>query len=106
GHQMMPGACFAKCTTCWPVPLPTSTTSPDLPARNFCSTAQIGAWLRWNAAASSRPSGSTGRPSLPNSTTYSAIAASPENRRGSETPEASLQFATIDIFQHLQQAQC
>ena len=72
GHQMMSGVWRAKSTTCWPVPLPASTTSPDLPARNFCSTAQIGAWLRWNAAASRRPSGSTGRPSLPNSTTYSA----------------------------------
>ena len=39
---MMSGEWLAKCTTCWPVPLPASTTSPDLPARNFCSTAQIG----------------------------------------------------------------
>src|SRR6202051_3822605 len=57
-----------------PSPLPPSSTSPVLPARNFSKTAEIGAWLRWNAAASSRPSGSTGRPSLPNSTTYSATA--------------------------------
>src|SRR5215207_11287513 len=106
GHQVISGVSVAKCTTCWPVPLPASTTSPDLPARNGCSTAQMGAWLRWNAAASSRPSGSTGRPSLPNSTTYSAITASPENRCRSENAKASLQFATIDLFQHLQQAQC
>ena len=36
GHQVMSGVCRAKCTTCWPVPLPASSTSPDLPARNFC----------------------------------------------------------------------
>src|SRR5258708_6387241 len=29
----MPGLCRANSTTCWPVPLPTSSTSPDLPAR-------------------------------------------------------------------------
>ena len=42
GHQVMSGVWRAKSTTCWPVPLPASTTSPDLPARNCCSTAQIG----------------------------------------------------------------
>src|ERR1700733_5786978 len=33
GHQVIPGVCRAKSTTCWPVPLPASTTSPDFPAR-------------------------------------------------------------------------
>ena len=33
GHQVMSGMCRAKSTTCWPVPLPASTTSPDLPSR-------------------------------------------------------------------------
>ena len=45
-HLKSIAAWRAKCTTCWPVPLPASSASPDLPARNFCNAAQIGAWLR------------------------------------------------------------
>jgi len=46
GHQVISGLRPAKSTTCWPVPLPASITSPDLPARNGCITAQIARWLR------------------------------------------------------------
>ena len=35
GHQVISGLFCAKCTTCWPVPLPASSTSPDLPARKL-----------------------------------------------------------------------
>ena len=46
GHHVMPGALRANSTTCWPVPLPTSRSSPARSARAGTITDQIGAWLR------------------------------------------------------------
>src|SRR6185369_7068339 len=63
---------LANATACWPVPLPISRTLPVWSSRRFSSTDEIAAWLRWNAAASSRPS-SGGGPSFPNSMVNSGI---------------------------------
>jgi len=49
------------------VPLPASTTSPDCRRGIFAAPPRSAHGCGGNAAASSRPSGSTGRPSLPNS---------------------------------------
>ena len=69
GHQVSCGARRAKSAMCCPVPLPSSSTSPDASRKKSSIADQMAAWLRRKAGPSSRPSGAGGWPMVPKSTT-------------------------------------
>src|SRR5262245_19611042 len=73
GHHLRCGTQPANSIACWPVPLPSSSTSPDCANRKPEIADQIGSWLRLKAGPLSRPSAADGSVFLPYSTTNMTI---------------------------------